>query len=144
MAVELCKVSLWMEALEPGRPLSFLDAHVKCGNSLLGTTPALLDEGIPDEAFKALEGDDKEVAKALRKQNKREREGQLTLEDLAGGLSARLRRRQRRWRRDRRQLVEALHEKERRFAAAHGHRRRTSARGSRWTPGARLRPAQAP
>ena len=36
MAVELCKVALWMEALEPGRPLSFLDAHVRQGNSLLG------------------------------------------------------------------------------------------------------------
>lgn len=90
MAVELCKVSLWMEALDPGRPLSFLDAHVKCGNSLLGTTAALMAEGVPDDAFKALEGDDKEVAKALRKQNKLEREGQLTLEDetidLVSGL----------------------------------------------------------
>ena len=36
MAVELCKVSLWLEALEPGKPLTFLDAHIKCGNSLLG------------------------------------------------------------------------------------------------------------
>ncbi|MDW8338779.1 MAG: N-6 DNA methylase, partial [Thermoleophilia bacterium] len=38
MAVELCKVALWIEALDPGRPLSFLDAHIRCGNSLLGTT----------------------------------------------------------------------------------------------------------
>jgi Eco57I restriction-modification methylase len=92
MAVELCKVSLWMEALDPGRPLSFLDAHVKCGNSLLGTTSELMAEGIPDDAFKALEGDDKEIAKALRKQNKQEREGQLSIEDavvdLAGALEA--------------------------------------------------------
>ncbi len=36
MAVELCKVSLWMEAVEPGKPLDFLDHHIKCGNSLLG------------------------------------------------------------------------------------------------------------
>jgi hypothetical protein len=86
MAVELCKVSLWMEALDPGRPLSFLDAHVKCGNSLLGTTADLVAQGIPDEAFKALEGDDKEVAKALRKQNKLQREGQLSLEDAAMDL----------------------------------------------------------
>jgi Eco57I restriction-modification methylase len=86
MAVELCKVSLWMEALDPGRPLSFLDAHVKCGNSLLGTTVELIDEGIPDEAFKPIEGDDKEVAKKLRRQNKTEREGQLTLDDITGAL----------------------------------------------------------
>ena len=39
MAVELCKVALWMEALEPGKPLSFLDHHIQCGNSLLGTIP---------------------------------------------------------------------------------------------------------
>src|SRR5213079_827745 len=57
MAVELCKVSLWMEALEPGKPLSFLDAHIKCGNALLGTTPKLIAEGVPDDAFQPLMGD---------------------------------------------------------------------------------------
>ena len=58
MAVELAKVSLWLEALDPGKPLSFLDAHVKHGNALIGATPKLIDEGIPDAAFKAVEGDD--------------------------------------------------------------------------------------
>lgn len=86
MAVELCKISLWMEALDPGRPLNFLDGHIKCGNSLLGTTLELINNGIPDDAFKPIEGDDKEIAKSLRKQNKTEREGQLTIEDLAGAL----------------------------------------------------------
>src|SRR5215207_5042883 len=52
MAAELCKVSLWMEALVPGRPLSFLDHHIRVGNSLLGTTPELVADGIPNEAFK--------------------------------------------------------------------------------------------
>jgi hypothetical protein len=83
MAVELCKVSLWMEALEPGKPFSFLENHIKCGNSLLGATPRLLDEGIPDEAFNSIEGDDKEICSQLKKQNKRERidhkSGQLSL-----------------------------------------------------------------
>ncbi|MCK9464086.1 MAG: N-6 DNA methylase [Proteobacteria bacterium] len=79
MAVELCKVSLWMEALEPGRPLSFLDGHIQCGNSLLGATPALLRKGIPDEAFDAIEGDDKKIASALKKRNKQERKGQTAL-----------------------------------------------------------------
>ena len=51
MAVELCKINLWLESLEPGKPLSFLDHHIQCGNSLLGATPALLNSGIPDEAF---------------------------------------------------------------------------------------------
>lgn len=79
MAVELCKVSLWMEALEPGKPLSFLEHRILCGNSLLGATPALLGQGIPDEAFQALEGDDKKVVSELRKQNRQQREGQETL-----------------------------------------------------------------
>jgi len=73
MAVELCKVSLWMEALEPGKPLSFLDHHIQCGNSLLGTTPALLTKGLPDDAFTPIDGDDKEVCSKLKKQNKEER-----------------------------------------------------------------------
>lgn len=75
MAVELCKVALWMEAIEPGKPLSFLEHHIQSGNSLLGTTPALMADGIPDEAFNPIEGDDKKKAAALKKQNKKEREG---------------------------------------------------------------------
>jgi hypothetical protein len=75
----LCKVSLWMEALEPGKPLSFLDHRILCGNSLLGTTPDLLAKGVPDEAFKALEGDDKKVVAELRRRNQKERSGQRTL-----------------------------------------------------------------
>ncbi len=73
MAVELCKVSLWMEAIEPGKPLSFIDHHIRCGNSLIGTTPALLAKGIPDDAFKPIEGDLKAVCSELKKQNRQER-----------------------------------------------------------------------
>jgi N-6 DNA Methylase len=93
MAVELCKVSLWMEALDPGRPLSFLDAHIKCGNSLLGTKPALVAGGIPDGAFKSLEGDQKAVATELRKRNRHEQTGQLTLEDEVARIETELRER---------------------------------------------------
>jgi hypothetical protein len=85
MAVELAKVSLWLEALEPGKPLSFLDAHIKCGNALLGVTPALIADGIPDDAFKPIEGDDKKWAAFLRKTNAKERSGQgelFTADDL--------------------------------------------------------------
>ena len=81
MSVELCKVSLWMEALEPGKPLSFLDGHVLVGNSLLGATPALLRRGIPDEAFEPIEGDDKAACRDLRKKNRDERRGQGTMFD---------------------------------------------------------------
>ena len=76
MAVELCKVSLWMTGMERGRPLSFLDHRIRCGNSLLGTTPALMARGIPDEAFKPITGDDKEYCTKYKKQNKKERESQ--------------------------------------------------------------------
>jgi hypothetical protein len=80
MAVELCKVSLWMEAIEPGKPLSFLESHIQHGNALLGATPALLAKGIPDEAFECIEGDDAAVAKRLKKRNKDARQtGQATL-----------------------------------------------------------------
>ncbi|MDF7826481.1 N-6 DNA methylase [Pontiellaceae bacterium B12227] len=86
MSVELCKVSLWMEAMEPGKPLGFLDHHIKCGNSLLGTTPALLNKGIPDAAFKAIEGDDKTICAALKKRNKEERKAGF--QDLFGNMEA--------------------------------------------------------
>ena len=73
MAVELCKVALWMEALEPGKPLTFLDHRIRCGNSLLGTTPELMAAGIPDDAFSPVTGVDKVVAKLVKKRNREER-----------------------------------------------------------------------
>lgn len=82
LAAELAKVSLWMEALEPGRPLTFLDAQIKVGNALVGTTPNLLAEGLPDDAFKPIEGDDKKVTSTLAKQNKAERSAQGSLFDV--------------------------------------------------------------
>lgn len=36
MAVELAKVSLWLHTFTPGAPLSFIDHHLRCGNSLFG------------------------------------------------------------------------------------------------------------
>ncbi|SCL16233.1 Methyltransferase domain-containing protein [Micromonospora nigra] len=84
MAAELAKVSLWLEAMEPGRPLGYLDANIRVGNSLLGVTPRLLKDGIPDSAFTALTGDDKKVATALKKQNGKESSGQGDLFGAAG------------------------------------------------------------
>ncbi|MBN1843816.1 MAG: N-6 DNA methylase [Deltaproteobacteria bacterium] len=85
LAVELCKVALWIETLDPGRPLGFLDHRIKCGNSLIGATPELLEKGIPDDAFKPVEGDDKKVATAIRKKNRGECRGQ---HDLFAGVTA--------------------------------------------------------
>lgn len=80
MAVELCKVGLWMEAVEPGLPLTFLNSHIQHGNALLGTTPELMAKGVPDAAWNPIEGDDKKIASGLKKRNKAEAGGQQTLD----------------------------------------------------------------
>lgn len=78
MAVELAKVALWIESVSPGQPLGFLDANLRCGDALLGVFDlAALEEGIPDEAYKPLTGDNKETASGLRKLNKAERDAGL-------------------------------------------------------------------
>lgn len=82
MAVELCKVGLWMEAVEPGLPLTFLNSHIQHGNALLGTTPELMAKSIRDAAWDPIEGDDKKTASALKKRNKKAAEGQRSLDTL--------------------------------------------------------------
>ena len=85
MAVELTKVALWIETVEPGKPLGFLDANIRCGDSLLGIFDLkALEDGIPDAAYKPLSGDDKETAKHFEKRNKSERDGQGNLDFAAG------------------------------------------------------------
>ena len=79
MAAELCRVSLWLEAIEPGKPLSFLDHHIRVGNSLLGATPELIAQGIPDEAFEPIEGDDRKLCQLFKKRNRVERQGQQSM-----------------------------------------------------------------
>jgi hypothetical protein len=74
LAVELCKVALWLEAHNPGQPLNFLDHHIKCGNAIVGfVRQDELERGVPDEAFAVTLADDKVVAATLRKRNKQER-----------------------------------------------------------------------
>ena len=77
MSAELCRVNLWLEALEPGKPLSFLDHHIRVGNSLLGAMPALIAQGIPDEAFKPITGDDPAFCREYKRQNQKERESRI-------------------------------------------------------------------
>jgi hypothetical protein len=78
MAIELAKVALWIETLEPGKPLSFLDSHLRCGNSLLGVYDfAALQHGIPDDAYKPLTGDVKKAAAEWRDRNRAEREARI-------------------------------------------------------------------
>ncbi|WP_299404890.1 N-6 DNA methylase [uncultured Roseobacter sp.] len=73
MAVELTKVALWIETVDPGLPLGFFDAQIRCGDALLGVFDlTVLEGGIPDAAYKPLTGDDKTIAKYYRDKNKRE------------------------------------------------------------------------
>lgn len=75
MALELARMSLWLEAMTPDKSLGFLDHHLQCGDALLGVLdPAILDHGLPDDAFEVLTGDDKKLASEAKKQNKQERE----------------------------------------------------------------------
>ncbi len=75
LAVELCKVALWLEGHEPGKPLSFLDHRIRCGDSLAGLARVEeLEAGIPDEAFAAKGKDDKKVCTGLKKRNAKERD----------------------------------------------------------------------
>lgn len=98
MAVELARTALWLEAYTPDRPLTFLDAHLRCGDALLGVLDeAILQDGIPDKAFNALSGDDKEVVKRIKKANRdaakgiakaREKSRQMLSLDLGENIDA--------------------------------------------------------
>lgn len=69
-AVELCKLALWLESHNSGKPLSFLDHKIRCGNSLVGVTDlSVLQQGIPDGAYNPVTGDNKEVCRELKKKN---------------------------------------------------------------------------
>jgi hypothetical protein len=81
LAVDLCKLALWIEGHAAGLPLSFLDHHIRCGNALVGAPPQTPPAsggaggvGIPDEAYRPIHGDEKGIAAALRKRNRAERD----------------------------------------------------------------------
>jgi hypothetical protein len=80
LAVELCRVALWLEAHCEGKPLTFLDHRIRCGDSLVGVFDlSVLRQGIPDEAFTPRTGDDRAVASDWKKRNRKERSGQRYL-----------------------------------------------------------------
>ena len=80
LAVDLCKVALWIESHAAGLPLSFLDHHIKCGDSLVGVMDLdVLEAGIPDDAYKAVAGDDRRAATGHRNRNRLERQKQTGL-----------------------------------------------------------------
>ena len=79
LAVEICKVGLWMESIDPGLPLTFLESHIRCGNSLIGTSRALMGDQVPNAAWAVLEGDDRKLTRSLKRRNRDEIAGQRGL-----------------------------------------------------------------
>lgn len=87
MAVELTRTALWLEGYEPGKPLEFLNHHIKCGNSLVGVYDLnVLNNGIPDAAYTALSGDEKDVALEAKKINEKERKELCVKADKNGNV----------------------------------------------------------
>ncbi len=72
MAVELAKVSLWINSAVEDKPLSFLDHRIKQGNSLIGTTPELVNNGLPVDAYETSSGREWHVGNKLRKRVRKE------------------------------------------------------------------------
>ena len=73
LAVDLCKVALWIEGHALGKPLNFLDHRIRCGDSLVGVMgEEMLHAGIPNDAYKAVTGDDRPTVNEYRKRNRAE------------------------------------------------------------------------
>ena len=62
MAVELAKVSLWLHTFTVGAPLSFLDHHLRCGDSLFGSWVRTALEKADRQGGRLLVGDSVERA----------------------------------------------------------------------------------
>lgn len=78
LAVELCRVALWLEGHEKDKPLTFLEHRIRHGDSLVGLSDlTTLENGIPDEAYKPLGNADRKRLAEARKRNAREREAAL-------------------------------------------------------------------
>ena len=72
MAVELTKVALWIETVEPGKPLGFLDANIRCGDALLGVFDLeALASGHPGRGLQAADGRRQGDGEAFRRAQSR-------------------------------------------------------------------------
>jgi len=76
MAVELAKLSMWLETLAADRPLAFLDHHLKTGNSLVGS-----------DITEVLSDDNEEAGGQLTLTQSFARARQQTLEHVMGLMS---------------------------------------------------------
>jgi hypothetical protein len=129
LAVELCKLALWMEGHSRGKPLTFLDHRIRCGDSLVGVADlAALQQGIPDAAYDRLKG-----TRALKQRNRLEREGQLILDNPTDDdlLECALQLEQ--LSRDPDDTPEQIHQKQQRYTQLRQHAKRLRIACDLWT-----------
>jgi hypothetical protein len=86
-AVQRTRDRLRIAADAPGLAPPFLDAHVRPGNALIGASPELIERGVPDEAFRPADGDDRGYARSLRRANAKPNPAQATLFSEQGGYA---------------------------------------------------------
>jgi len=90
LAVELCKVALWLEAHCEGKPLTFLDHHIRCGDSLVGIAGLdALKNGIPDEAYQPHGNDGRALARQAKKENADQRKSLLFQHEIVTQILSR-------------------------------------------------------
>ncbi|MAU12414.1 MAG: hypothetical protein CL607_21500 [Anaerolineaceae bacterium] len=80
LAVELAKLSMWLTTLAKGKPLSFLDHHIRVGNSLVGASLSDFDDAEVD--VKAEKNRQRRIQSAEKRRREAEAAGQVTLFDL--------------------------------------------------------------
>jgi hypothetical protein len=83
LAVELAKLSLWLATVSKDKPLSFLDHHLGCGNSLIGARVADLPLGLApaEQVAKERKAAYKAQDAARKKEEAARAAGQITMLD---------------------------------------------------------------
>lgn len=77
LAVDLCRVALWLESHTASKPLTFLDHRIRPGDSLIGILKLdVIRHGIPDEAFEPRDAGERDDARQAARRNREERSDQ--------------------------------------------------------------------
>jgi len=66
IAIECCRIALWLEAGGRETPLTLLEDKLECADALVGATPERLRSGIPASAFRPVGDDDASAAKSWK------------------------------------------------------------------------------
>ncbi|MBK8137757.1 MAG: N-6 DNA methylase [Chloroflexi bacterium] len=80
LAVELAKLSMWLTTLAKGKPLSFLDHHIRVGNSLVGTSLSDIDDDLAGEKRK------KQQQRVAAREARTGQTNMFTEDDFAAGV----------------------------------------------------------